>query len=275
MQIFSHIYPLKTTLMDWRSKNQIIALVPTMGGLHRAHLALVEAAQKKADRVVVSIFVNPMQFAAHEDFDTYPRSIQADLAALEALKVDIAFIPDAGEIYPSNESLNQAKFKKKYQKNTYLFEILCGRTRPHFFYGVLQVVQRLFEIVAPDVAVFGQKDYQQLKIIQKFTQGVEIISVAVVRENDGLAISTRNQYLNASERMLAPQLYKTLSQLLRDELDKQSAIGQLQHHFKLDYLQVLDADTLSEIDDNSSKIAILCAVFLGKNRLIDNIVFRR
>jgi len=267
MQAFNTILGLQTTLDDWRDKGEKIAFVPTMGGLHQGHLSLVEMARKRADRVVVSVFVNPTQFAENEDFGGYPRTMEVDLVLLEGVGVDCVFVPDIGMIYPDGVGVAVDVGG--------VGQILCGLTRPNFFNGVVQVVRRLFEIVQPDVAVFGRKDYQQLHIIRQFTSGVEIVSGEIVREADGLAMSTRNQYLNVNERKIAPQLYQTLSQLQRGVLDRQSAIRQLQVYFKLDYLEVLDANTLRKITDNTNKIAILCAVFLGSTRLIDNIIFTK
>ncbi|VVH60154.1 Pantoate--beta-alanine ligase (EC [uncultured Gammaproteobacteria bacterium] len=267
MEIISNISEMK----QWRDKGERIAFVPTMGGLHQGHLSLIDLAKKNADKVVVSIFVNPTQFAEHEDFGTYPRTMDADLVALEVSQTDLVFTPNVYDIYPDNTVLNQDEFTQ----DKGLFETLCGKTRPHFFYGVLQVVRRLFEIIHPDVAVFGQKDYQQLHIIKHFTSGVKIIGAPIVREHDGLAMSTRNQYLNADEHKIASKLHKILKQIEQGELELQSARERLQRYFELDYLELLDANTLKKITDNTSKIAILSAVYLNKVRLIDNIIFSK
>ncbi|CAB9539759.1 Pantoate--beta-alanine ligase (EC [Bathymodiolus brooksi thiotrophic gill symbiont] len=267
MEIISDI----GTMEKWRDKGEKVAFVPTMGGLHQGHLSLIDLARGSADRVVVSIFVNPMQFGENEDFADYPRTLDRDLKLLEKCQVDCVFVPDAEMIYPDNVVFTRAGLEEK----RYLFETLCGKTRPHFFYGVLQVVRRLFEIVRPDVAVFGQKDYQQLQIIKQFTEGVEIIEGAIVREESGLAMSTRNQYLSMDERLIAANLYKILCQLQQGELGIKSVTKQLQSYFELDYLVMLDANTLKQITDNTSKIAILCVVFLGSTRLIDNIIFTK
>lgn len=267
MQIFNTITELQITLDAWRNNGEKIAFVPTMGGLHEGHLSLVRLAKQKADRVIVSIFVNPMQFAEHEDFGEYPCTLDSDLSLLETLQVDCVFIPDTEMIYPNglDSTVDVGE----------IGQILCGKIRPHFFNGVVQVVQRLFDIVQPNMAVFGQKDYQQLSIIEQFTSGVEILSGVIVRENNGLAMSTRNQYLSADERKVSGQLHKILSQLQQGELDLEFAKNQLQQTFQLDYLEILDANTLKKITDNTSKIAILCAVFLGSTRLIDNIIFNK
>ncbi|AYQ57087.1 Pantoate--beta-alanine ligase [Bathymodiolus thermophilus thioautotrophic gill symbiont] len=267
MEIISDI----NVMEKWRNEGEKVAFVPTMGGLHQGHLSLIDLARENADRVVVSIFVNPTQFGENEDFADYPRTLDSDLKLLEKHQVDCAFVPNVEVIYPDKVVFTRAGFEEK----RYLFETLCGKTRPHFFYGVLQVVRRLFEIVRPDVAVFGQKDYQQLQIIKRFTSGVKVITGVIVREEDGLAMSTRNQYLNMDERLIAPNLYKILRQLQRGELGIKSATEQLQSDFELDYLAMLDANTLKQITDNTSKIAILCAVFLGSTRLLDNIIFTK
>ncbi len=264
-------------MKQWRGEGGKIAFVPTMGGVHRGHLALVELAQKKADRVVVSVFVNPAQFGENEDFAEYPRTLDADLALLAGQGVDCVFMPDVREVYPQGVD---AGFEVGESG-----QILCGKTRPHFFNGVAQVVRRLFAIVRPDVAVFGQKDYQQLMVIRQMVEAqaldIEILSADTVRESDGLAISTRNQYLSDEQRQVAPVLYSMLDELRRHilaggdiiNLTKQTRKA-LEKHFKIDYLSVLDANTLSAITGNTGKIAILCAVFLGSTRLIDNIIFK-
>ena len=272
MQIFTSIQTLQIHIQSWRAGKQSIAFVPTMGGLHQGHLSLVELAKGKADKVVVSIFVNPAQFSENEDFDSYPRTLDSDLSALALKGVDAVFTPSIDEIYPNG-------IDKNFEIGE-IGQILCGKTRPHFFNGVVQVVRRLFEIVRPDVAVFGQKDYQQLKIIEKFTSGVEIIAGKILREPDGLALSTRNHYLSTDERKIAPKFYLALLQakqcyLRAESVDsiKQQLQNTLNKHFKVDYLEILDANTLKQITDNNGKIVILSAVFLAKNRLIDNIIF--
>lgn len=271
LQKINNIDEIKNWVGIEKSRGKTIGFVATMGGLHAGHLALVDLAKKHADKVVVSIFINPTQFAKNEDLDSYPRTLEADLLALKSKKIDVVFMPDVAQIYPKTTDFDRNKFGK----NTYLFEVLCGQTRPHFFYGVLQVVSRLFEIVRPDVAVFGQKDYQQFKIIEKFTQGVKIVCVPTVREDNGLAISTRNVYLSADEYKIAAKLHQILQKLKSGKLSKNQACQVLEKSFKVDYLEILDADTLEKINDNSRQIAILCAVSLATNRLIDNIIFRR
>ncbi|MBE8190581.1 MAG: pantoate--beta-alanine ligase [Candidatus Thioglobus sp.] len=268
MQIFNTINELQKVLAGWRESQQTIGFVATMGGLHLGHLSLIKLAKNQADRVLVSIFVNPTQFAADEDFESYPRTLAADLEQLKKLGVDGIFTPTIEQIYPQGKGFERNQFGEK----KYLFEILCGKTRPHFFFGVLQVVKRLFEIIKPDVAIFGQKDYQQLQIIKQFSSNIEIISAEILREKNGLAMSTRNQYLSPDERKIAGKLYEILSQLADGKLQITSAKVALKQHFSLDYLEILDANSLEKISPKTSKIAILSAVFLGKTRLIDNII---
>jgi len=278
MQVFNTITALQNTLDDWRAKDRTIAFVPTMGGLHDGHLALVKLAKQKADKVVVSIFVNPTQFSENEDFDQYPNTFEQDVLLLERNQVDGLFSPSVEQIYPQGLDADIDIGE--------IGNILCGASRPGHFQGVVQVVNRLFDIVKPNLAVFGKKDYQQLLIIKQMVAqlslDVKIISHPIVREKDGLAMSTRNQYLSADERKVSPNLYKNLLEL-KGEIQKGQAINvavkqarmQIEKNFKLDYIETLDANTLKQITDNTSEIAILCAIFIGSTRLIDNVIFRR
>jgi len=278
MQVFNTITALQNTLDDWRAKDRTIAFVPTMGGLHDGHLALVKLAKQKADKVVVSIFVNPTQFSENEDFDQYPNTFEQDVLLLERNQVDGLFSPSVEQIYPQGLDADIDIGE--------IGNILCGASRPGHFQGVVQVVNRLFDIVKPNLAVFGKKDYQQLLIIKQMVAqlslDVKIISHPIVREKDGLAMSTRNQYLSADERKVSPNLYRNLLELKR-EIQKGQAINvavkqarmQIEKNFKLDYIETLDANTLKQITDNTSEIAILCAIFIGSTRLIDNVIFRR
>lgn len=276
MQVFSTITDLQATLNDWRSKGDKIAFVPTMGGLHDGHLALVKLAKQKADKIVVSIFVNPTQFGKNEDFDQYPNTFEQDSALLAQYQVDGLFAPSVDQIYPQGQHSDIEVGK--------IGDILCGASRPGHFQGVVQVVKRLFEIVAPNLALFGEKDFQQLMIIRQMSSryfpAIEILSHPIVREVDGLAMSTRNLYLSVDERDIAVQLYQILQDAKQAYLNstdaqmvKNRAIKSINKMFSLDYFEVLDANTLMEITTNTNKIAILCAVFLGSTRLIDNIVF--
>ncbi|NYT52313.1 MAG: pantoate--beta-alanine ligase [Candidatus Vesicomyosocius endoextente] len=260
---------------DWHKQDKIIAFIPTMGGLHQGHLSLIDIAKQKADKVIVSIFVNPAQFDKNEDLDRYPRSLNADLVELEE-NVDSVFIPNVKQIYPNGIS--------KYVDVGMIGRILCGKTRPYFFNGMIQVVEILFKIVRPNVAIFGQKDYQQLLVIKQMVKNLSldiyIESGEIIREKSGLAMSTRNQYLSENDAKIAANLYRILTYVKHEVLQnkkidvvKKMAEFDLKQYFKLDYLEVLDANTLKQITDNTCQIIILSAVFLGSVRLIDNIIF--
>jgi len=278
MQIFNTITELQVTLQDWQNKGDKIAFVPTMGGLHAGHLSLVKLAKQNADRIIVSVFVNPTQFGENEDFDQYPNTLKEDILQLKQHQVDGLFTPNVDQIYPQGLDSDIQVGK--------IGDILCGASRPGHFQGVAQVVHRLFEIVKPDMAIFGQKDFQQLQIITQMSDQyfpmIKILSQSTIRQKDGLAMSTRNQYLSNSERKIAPRLYQILLTVKQDYLNNISveiltnkAKNNLTKDFRVDYLEVLDANTLKQITDNTSEIAILCAVFLGSTRLIDNIIFNQ
>ncbi len=277
MQLCHQNTQITKLINDWRVQEKTVAFVPTMGGLHQGHLSLIEIAKQKADKVVVSIFVNPTQFGKNEDLDSYPRTLNVDLAVLES-NVDAVFIPNVKQIYPNGISKHIDVGK--------IGRILCGKTRPHFFNGVAQVVEILFGIVRPNVAVFGQKDYQQLLVIKQMVKNLSlnicIESGEIIREKNNLAISTRNQYLSENEVKIATNLYKILYYIKCEILQnkkidvlKKLAEFDLKQYFKLDYLEVLDANTLRQITDNTHQIIILSAVFLGSVRLIDNIIFKK
>jgi len=278
MQIFKTTTGLKGFLEDCRDNNKKISLVPTMGGLHDGHLKLVDRAIAISDIVVVSIFVNPTQFARGEDFEDYPNTLSSDQKKLESEGVDVLFLPSKGEIYPDGLH-NDYKVGE-------IGQILCGAFRPSHFDGVAQVVQRFFDIVKPDYSVFGEKDYQQLLIIKslvdKLKLDILIESVETQREIDGLAMSTRNQYLSHEDRKKAPNFYLKLNALKKSILDGNSiktsrliAIDDLDEEFETEYLEVLDANNLTQIETKTSEIIIISAIRFGGTRLIDNIVFRR
>ena len=278
MQTHTTIQSLQSTIDSWQSQGQSIAFVPTMGGLHAGHLSLVALAKQKADKVVASVFVNPTQFGKNEDLDQYPNTLKQDIALLEQHQVDGLFTPTVEQVYPQGLDSDI--------KVGEVGDILCGASRPGHFDGVVQVVHRLFEIVKPDMAIFGQKDYQQLLLITQMTDQcfpeVKVLSQPTIREQDGLAMSTRNQYLSIDEKKIAPRLYQALLQTKQDYLDNtpvevltNRVKNTLSKDFKVDYFEVLDANTLKQITDNTSKIAILCAVYLGSTRLIDNIIFNK
>jgi pantoate--beta-alanine ligase len=249
-----------------------------MGGLHKGHLKLIEKAKECSDVVMVSVFVNPTQFSENEDFEAYPKTLSVDKTLLEAAKVDAMFLPLDNEIYPDGSS------------NDYdvgeMGKILCGISRPIHFNGVAQVVARLFDIVKPDYAVFGEKDYQQLLIIKSLVERQDItttiVSVPTAREPDGLATSTRNSYLRSEDRAKAPLFYQQLvdtKAAIQSGADISSATEQaadaLSAVFDVEYVEVLNANNLTQITTSSSEIIIISAVRLGETRLIDNIVFRR
>ncbi|MCZ6827763.1 MAG: pantoate--beta-alanine ligase [Gammaproteobacteria bacterium] len=280
MQIFDSVEPMQTEIALWKSQGHTIGLVPTMGDLHEGHLSLVRQAREKADRLVVSLFVNPLQFVPGEDFDRYPRRLDADSSLLGKEQVDILFAPGNDAMYPQGtQAVRQVSAGG-------LASILCGVSRPGHFDGVATVVKRLFEIVQPDLAVFGQKDYQQLLVIRRLVAGagleVDILGGPTFREADGLAMSTRNRYLNAKERAVAPQLYAELQaakalmqaggltheQIVERSIDNLTAVG-----FRPDYFELRRATNLSVPSETDWDLVLLTAAYLGETRLIDNLLF--
>lgn len=277
MQTVHGIAQLRAQLSAWRKSGQRIALVPTMGNLHRGHLELIRQGRQAADKVVASIFVNPLQFGPNEDFNSYPRTLDADQRALSGAACDLLFAPSAQEVYPrSMECLSRISVAQ-------VSDILCGHFRPGHFDGVATVVSILFNLVQPDLALFGEKDYQQLFIIRRMAADlhmpIEVRGVATEREPDGLALSSRNQYLSAQERKLAPEMYATLREVAnkleagRRDFSALSYAGikRLEtSEFRAQYLEVLSAD-LSAAIAQTQEFVILAAAYLGKTRLIDNI----
>ena len=278
MEIFKTQKDLDLYLDSLRLDGKKIALVPTMGGLHDGHLSLVDKAKSLSEIVVVSIFVNPTQFARGEDFDDYPNTFEADKLLLESKNVDALFLPSKEEIYPHGTASDY--------KVGAIGQILCGAFRPTHFDGVAQVVKRFFEIVKPDLAVFGEKDFQQLLIIKTLVKNLslnlKIESIPTQREDDGLAMSTRNQYLSDLDRERAPHFYSVLCDA-RDSIfsgtsfpeAKKDAIKTLGKSFEVEYLEVLDANNLTQIETKTTEIIIISAIRFGGTRLIDNLVFRR
>jgi pantoate--beta-alanine ligase len=280
MKTVVEISDLRSQIQQWRSAQQTIALVPTMGNLHAGHLSLAKHALSLAQRVVVSIFVNPMQFGTGEDYQTYPRTLAADQQQLESLGVHLLFTPTTQAIYPID--LKTAT----YVEVPHLSQILCGASRPGHFRGVTTVVNLLFNLVQPHLALFGQKDYQQLLVIKKMVADlqmpIEIMSMPTVREPDGLAMSSRNNYLTPEQRTIAPGLYQTLNKLKEqitkreDELTKleAQAINHLEKQgFKPDYLTVRQPHNLAQVTISEKNMIILVAAHLGSTRLIDNLIF--
>ena len=267
-------------LRDWRREAGSVAFVPTMGNLHEGHLALVREAAKRADQVVVSIFVNRLQFGQGEDFDRYPRTLEQDAAKLAGEGVAVLFAPSEQELYP-----NVAQQYNVEPPN--LQNELCGAFRPGHFRGVATVVAKLFNIVEPDYACFGKKDYQQLVILQGMAADlnfwVEIVPVDIGRAADGLALSSRNQYLSEAERKQAPQLYRELQAVARAvengnrdyaALEQQAAANLKQAGWEVDYVEIRHAGNLQVAHVGDSELVVLAAARLGNTRLIDNIEIR-
>ena len=267
-------------LRDWRREAGSVAFVPTMGNLHEGHLALVREAAKRADQVVVSIFVNRLQFGQGEDFDHYPRTLEQDAAKLAGEGVAVLFAPSEQELYPN--VAQQYNVVPPHLQNE-----LCGAFRPGHFRGVATVVAKLFNIVEPDYACFGKKDYQQLVILQGMAADlnfrVEIVPVDIGRAADGLALSSRNQYLSEAERKQAPQLYRELQAVARAvengnrdyaALEQQAAANLKQAGWQVDYVEIRHAGNLQVAHVGDSELVVLAAARLGNTRLIDNIEIR-
>jgi len=266
---------LRQSLAPWRKAGERIALVPTMGALHDGHLSLVALAKSNADRVVASIFVNPAQFGPREDFNRYPRDEAGDLLKLDAAGANLVFVPETAEMYPHGFSTNVGVSD--------LTEDLCGASRPNHFDGVATVVTKLLLQCAPDLALFGEKDYQQLLMIKRLVRDldipVEILGGPIVREKDGLALSSRNAYLSPSERKTAPLLYQTIVAVANDlrqgrGADDAAAAGRFKLEaagFQVDYVAVRDPETLKPLSGPVERARVLAAVQLGRTRLIDNV----
>jgi pantoate--beta-alanine ligase len=282
MKIVTRPAELRQVLKDWRLAGHRVALVPTMGNLHAGHGHLVREASKHADRVAVSIFVNPLQFGPKEDFDRYPRTPDEDRALLEVLNVDLLFMPAVADMYPRGRNSSTLVDVPD------LSGILCGEFRPGHFVGVATVVAMLLNLVQADCALFGEKDYQQLAIIRRMAEDLHmptaIIGAPTIREADGLAMSSRNRYLTATERVIAPQLYATLSSarasLLsgkadRDEVEAHGRAVLASHGFRPDYFTVRDAVTLQAPGPDTRERIILVAAWLGRARLLDNVRVER
>lgn len=265
---------LGRAVADWRGAGARIVLVPTMGALHEGHLTLVKEAKTNGRRVVASIFVNPTQFGPSEDFSRYPRDLEADLALLGRAGVDAAWTPSVETMYPPG-------FATRIEVAG-LTEGLCGAFRPGHFSGVATVVTKLFGQVRPDVALFGEKDFQQLRVIQQAAAdldlGVEIRGVPTVREADGLALSSRNRYLSAGERAVAPKLHAVLTDIAAAARDGAAVAGPVAEGidslrasgFQVQYLAVCDARTLAPVERVEAPARVLVAAYLGRTRLIDN-----
>ena len=277
MQIIKKIDELRALIKEWRKDGLSVGLVPTMGYLHEGHKSLIDRAVKENDRVVVSDFVNPTQFGPNEDFESYPRDINADAALCEKAGADVIFNPEAEEMY--DNALTTVNMDS-------LTEVLCGKTRPTHFAGVCTVVSKLFNIVTPDRAYFGQKDAQQLCVIRKMVSdlnfGIEIVGCPIIREADGLAKSSRNTYLNADERKAALCLSRALglgkqmimdgeesaakiTDAIREEIEKEPLA-------KIDYVEAVDYNNLKPLNEVEKPMLCAVAVYIGKTRLIDNFI---
>ena len=277
MLIIETLPLLRQQIRRLRMEGKRVALVPTMGNLHDGHMKLVDEAKARADVVVVSIFVNPMQFDRPEDLARYPRTLQEDCERLNKRKVDLVFAPSVKEIYPNGTETHT------HVDVPGLSTMLEGASRPGHFRGVSTIVSKLFNLVQPDIACFGEKDFQQLALIRKMVADmgfdIEIVGVPIMRAKDGLALSSRNGYLTAEQRKIAPGLYKVLSSIAdklqagERDLDEIITIaGQELNEkgFRADDIQIRDADTLLEVSETSKRAVILVAAWLGDARLIDN-----
>jgi pantoate--beta-alanine ligase len=278
MRTYDNSAQLQAALRKYRQAGQSIAFVPTMGNLHQGHLDLVRKARTLCDIVVVSIFVNPLQFGPNEDLDGYPRTMAADKEKLFAEGTDALYAPGVEDIYPEGMAAQTVVSVPD------LGDTLCGSSRPGHFDGVTTVVSKLFNIVQPNVAVFGEKDFQQLSIVRKMVgdlcMPIEIIGVATTRDEDGLAKSSRNGYLTPEQREIAPLLHQTLNTCREAiacgfdnflQLESHARMKLLQAGFEPDYFAVRDARTLRAVTEDTEEIAILAAARLGNTRLIDNV----
>ena len=278
MQVIEKIKDVSNFIKELKAQKKTVGFVPTMGFLHEGHLSLMRYAKKVTDVVIVSIFVNPTQFGPKEDFNAYPRDMEGDKGKCLEAGVDILFIPSASEIYPEGY-LAYVNVEK-------ITDVMCGASRPGHFKGVATIVAKLFNIVKPDKAFFGQKDFQQTVVIKRMAadlnMDIDIEALPTIREPDGLAISSRNSYLSGAERAAAACLYMSLK-LAEDRISKgerncAKIIEAMQHIIqaeksaKTDYIAIADAETLEEVKTIDRKVVIALAVWIGKTRLIDNVV---
>ncbi|MFT4747722.1 MAG: pantoate--beta-alanine ligase [Congregibacter sp.] len=281
MQLINKILDLREIRRTWQNSAKVIAFVPTMGNLHQGHLNLVREAKKQADIVVVSIFVNPMQFGPDEDLEAYPRTLQNDSRLLESLGVDVLFVPNASDIYA--RGLEQQTFVEV----PGLSYMICGASRPGHFRGVATIVCKLLNMVQPNLAFFGEKDFQQLQVIKAMvtdlSMNLKVFGVATTREDSGLAMSSRNEYLRVAERKLAPTLYVKMQDLVDEIQTGRRDFSKLTQEYKLklsklgfniDYLEIRNIENLLQPGHEDQDLVLLAAAFLGKTRLIDNIQIR-
>ena len=278
MQTFSDISSIRQQVSAWQSTNEAVALVPTMGHLHEGHVSLFNIAKSHASKVIVSIFVNPLQFNQPDDFEHYPRTLNSDLEILKNLPVDAVFMPHDNEIYPNGTD------KAPLIQIPELSDRFCGQFRPGHFDGVCTVVTKLFNIVSPNYAVFGEKDYQQLliirRLVEEFNFNINIIAGETLREDSGLAMSSRNSHLSREENEIAPMFYSVLSETKNnfanhntEQLERTAAQQLEQAGMKVEYFSIRDAENLQFISKSTKKVVILSAIWLGDTRLIDNVLF--
>lgn len=279
MKTFSEIQPLRLYIAEKKQAGKTVGFVPTMGALHEGHLSLIRIARDKADLVVVSIYINPEQFGPDEDFEQYPRQLERDLELCSEEEVDVVFTPPDEVMYP-DENFLRIEIEE-------LNRYMDGGSRPGFFEGICLVVNKLFNIIGPDLAVFGQKDVQQFRILKQmvaeFNHGVELVMGPIVRANDGLALSSRNAYLSREERQKAPSLYRALAYIKKQIGKGVEKPGLLLDHQKseleakgleIDYLNVFSFDAIAPVSrlEEGGKYILAGAVYVGETRLIDNII---
>lgn len=279
--LLDNIQNTKNQIKKWKQENLTIGLVPTMGALHAGHASLIKKAKETCDKVAVSIFVNPIQFGPNEDYDKYPRTIDKDLKICEELEVDIVFAPTPKEMYGDKIKLSNTELTFVCPPYN-LVDCLCGKSRPGHFDGVATVVLKLFNIIEPNFAFFGQKDAQQLFILKKMVKdlnlNLEIIPCPIIREADGLALSSRNTYLSEDERKIALTISQSLNQV--ENLYKQgiketerlfdAAVSVLDKNLEIEYIEFRDFDTFEEVKELKANTLIAIAVRCGRTRLIDN-----
>lgn len=279
MLVTESIDEIRNTVRLWKREKLKVGFVPTMGALHEGHLSLIRQAKKKADRVVISIFVNPEQFGPGEDYEQYPRKLEEDLKLCRKMRTAAVFTPERSVMYPGGKDFSiEIKGLDKH---------MCGASRPGFFQGIVLVVNKLFNIIEPDIAVFGQKDIQQYLIIKQmvkeFNHGVKLEMGQIIRANDGLALSSRNAYLSNEERLKAPSLYRSLTYIekqIKEGVDQPSLLIEHQKNeleakgFKIDYIDVFSMDRIVPVEklEKEGNYILAGAVYLGETRLIDNIL---
>ncbi len=278
MEVIHTVIELKAKVKAWKLKGDSIGLVPTMGYLHEGHMSLVREAVTQNDHVIVSIFVNPIQFGVNEDLDCYPRNMERDTQLCKDAGVDVIFFPSAEEMYPQGFS--------SYVDMSYVTETLCGASRPGHFRGVCTVVMKLFNISGADNAYFGQKDAQQLAVIKRmvkdFNMNITVVGLPIVREKDGLAMSSRNAYLNDEERVAALCLSTSLQEVLQSVQQGHKNVHSLKQQIhktiegeplaRIDYIEIVDSETMQPIEQIETSALCAIAVFIGKTRLIDNTI---